>query len=70
MGWQYENLSNEELQRIASARFGCVLGPLRTIGREAVIEKLKAHDRRQETQGAPRPRQRHGGKSMTFPYFD
>jgi hypothetical protein len=53
MGWQYEHLSNEELQRIASARFGCVLGPLRTIGREAVIEKLKAHDRRQETERLP-----------------
>ena len=44
MGWQYENLSNEELQRIAVARFGCVLRPLKEIGRQAVIEELKAHD--------------------------
>ncbi len=45
MGWQYENLSNEELQRIAIARFGCVLRPLSEIGRQAVIEELKADDR-------------------------
>ena len=45
MGWQYDNLSNEELQRIAIARFGCVLRPLREIGRRAVIEELKAHDK-------------------------
>jgi hypothetical protein len=45
MGWQYENLSNEELQRIAVARFGCVLRPLSEIGRQAVIEELKAHDK-------------------------
>jgi hypothetical protein len=53
VGWQYENLSNEELQRIASARFGCVLGPLKAIGREAVIEKLNAHDRNQEAERTP-----------------
>ena len=45
MGWQYDNLSNEELQRIAIARFGCELRPLREIGRKAVIEELKAHDK-------------------------
>ena len=48
MGWQYDNLSNEELQRIAIARFGCVLRPLKEIGREAVIRELKAHDRLSE----------------------
>lgn len=45
MGWHYENLTNEELQRIAIARFGNVLRPLREIGREAVIDELKSHDR-------------------------
>ena len=44
MGWQYENLTNEELQRIAIARFGCVLRPLREIGRKAVITELLAND--------------------------
>ncbi len=48
MGWLYENLSNEELQRIAVARFGCALRPLKEIGREAVIEELKTHDRSSE----------------------
>jgi len=50
MGWQYENLSNEELQRIATARFGCVLKPLREIGRKAVITELLANDRSPEAE--------------------
>ena len=41
----YDNLTNEELQRIAVARFGNVLRPLKEIGRESVIEELKAYDR-------------------------
>ena len=45
MGWHYENLKNEELQRIAIARFGNVLRPLKKIGREAVIEELKKYDK-------------------------
>ena len=45
MGWHYENLKNEELQRIAIARFGNVLRPLKEIGRKAVIKELKKHDR-------------------------
>ena len=45
MGWQYENLSNEELQRIATVRFGCVVRPLREIGRKAVITELLTNDR-------------------------
>ena len=45
MPWHYENLTNEELQRIAIARFGIVLKPLKDIGREAVIEELKEYDR-------------------------
>lgn len=45
MGWQYDNLKNEELQRIAIARFGLELRPLKEIGRQAVIDKLKADDR-------------------------
>jgi hypothetical protein len=45
MGWHYENLENEELQRIAIARFGNVLRPLKEIGREAVIKKLKQYDK-------------------------
>jgi len=48
MGWQYDNLKNEELQRIAIARFGCELRPLREIGRQAVIDELKADDRSSE----------------------
>jgi hypothetical protein len=44
MGWHYENLKNEELQRIAFTRFGNVLRPLKEIGREAVIEELKKYD--------------------------
>ena len=48
MGWQYDNLKNKELQRIAIARFGLTLRPLREIGRHAVIEKLKADDRSSE----------------------
>ena len=44
MGWQYDNLSNEELQRIAVARFGCALRSLSEIGRQAVIEELQAND--------------------------
>ncbi|MBI5847180.1 MAG: hypothetical protein HZB31_04400 [Nitrospirae bacterium] len=48
MGWQYDNLKNEELQRIAIARFGCELRPLREIGRQAVIEELKADDKSSE----------------------
>ena len=50
MGWQYEKLSNEELQRIATARFGCALRPLREIGRKAVITELLANDRAQEVE--------------------
>ena len=45
MGWHYENLKNEELQRIAISRFGNVLRPLKEIGREAVIKELKQHDK-------------------------
>jgi len=45
MGWHYENLKNEELQRIAIARFGNVLRPLKEIGREAVIKELKQYDK-------------------------
>ena len=45
MGWHYENLTDEELQRIAAARFGKVLKPISEIGREAVIDELKAFDR-------------------------
>ena len=48
MAWQYDNLSNEELQRIAIARFGCELKPLREIGRKAVIEELRSHDKASE----------------------
>lgn len=44
MGWHYDNLTNKELQRIAIARFGNVLKPLRDIGRKAVIEELRKHD--------------------------
>ena len=44
MSWHYENLKNEELQRIAIARFGTVLRPLKEIGREAVIQELKKCD--------------------------
>jgi hypothetical protein len=44
MPWHYENLTNEELQRIATARFGNVLRPLKEIGREAVIEELRKYD--------------------------
>jgi hypothetical protein len=55
MGWQYDNLSNEELQRIAIARFGCVLRPLKEIGREAVIRELKAHDRLSEHHDTRQP---------------
>ena len=50
MGWQYDNLSNEELQRIAVARFGGVLRPLREIGRKAVITELQANDRSPEAE--------------------
>ena len=50
MGWQYENLSNEELQRLAIARFGCVLRPFREIGRKAVITELLANDRSPEAE--------------------
>ncbi len=52
MGWQYENLTNEELQRIANARFGSVLRPLREIGREAVIIELLANDRLQDAESS------------------
>ena len=45
MGWHYENLKNKELQRIAAARFGDVLRPLKEIGRKAVIKELKQHDK-------------------------
>ena len=45
MGWHYENLKNKDLQRIATARFGNVLRPLKEIGREAVIRELKQHDK-------------------------
>jgi len=41
----YGNLTNEEVQKIAVARFGNVLRPLKELGREAVIEELKAYDR-------------------------
>lgn len=45
MGWHYENLTDEELQKIATLRFGEMLRPVSEIGREAVIEELKAYDR-------------------------
>ncbi|MBI5846610.1 MAG: hypothetical protein HZB31_01410 [Nitrospirae bacterium] len=45
MGWPYDNLKNEELQRLAIVRFGDELRPLREIGRQAIIEELKADDR-------------------------
>lgn len=45
MGWHYENLTDEEIQNIAKTRFGEVLRPLSEIGRESVIEELKAYDR-------------------------
>ncbi len=48
MGWQYDNLKNKELQRIAIARFGFELRPLTEIGRQAVIDALKADDRSSE----------------------
>ena len=45
MGWHYENLNNNELQRIAIVRFGNMLRPLNEIGREVVIEELKKYDK-------------------------
>ena len=45
MGWHYENLKNKELQRIAIARFGNELRPLKEIGREAVIKELEQYDK-------------------------
>lgn len=44
-GWHYENLTDEEIQNIATVRFGAVLRPLKEIGRAAVIEELRAYDR-------------------------
>ncbi len=55
MGWQYDNLSNEELQRIAIACFGCELRPLREIGRKAVIEELRFDDRGSEINQTGKP---------------
>ncbi|MFH1648451.1 MAG: hypothetical protein ABIA11_01805 [Patescibacteria group bacterium] len=45
MGWHYENLTDEELQRIATVRFGKILKPVSEIGREVVIDELRAYDR-------------------------
>ena len=52
MGWQYDNLTNEELQRIAVARFGCVLRPLSEIGRKAIITELLANDNSPEAESS------------------
>lgn len=41
----YKTLSDEDLQGIATTRFGNVLRPLEAIGRLALIEELKAWDR-------------------------
>jgi hypothetical protein len=45
IGLHYENLTDEEIQNVAKARFGEVLRPLSEIGRESVIEELEAYDR-------------------------
>jgi len=41
----YKALDDQAIQNLAHARFGEVLRPLKEIGREAVIEELKAYDR-------------------------
>ena len=42
--WQYENFTDEELQKIAISKFGYVLRSIKEIGREAVIEELQKYD--------------------------
>jgi hypothetical protein len=43
-GLRYENLTDEELDRVSLARFNGILRPIKAIGREAVIEELRAYE--------------------------
>ncbi len=43
-GLRYENLTDEQLDRVSLARLNGILRPVKDIGREAVIEELRAYD--------------------------
>ena len=51
MNWSnfnYNALTDEQLQAFATNIFGKILKPLSEIGRDAVIKELKAYDRFEE----------------------
>lgn len=42
--WNYDNLTNKELDRIRESIFGDTLKSIKEIGRESVIEELRQYD--------------------------